>query len=223
MFLEGSGYLSILEIAHRWAGIDPDSTDENNLPDEVQYYIHKIIEGFLGEELKLRRANGYRAVRDPIYLLIWNVNPYFNFLWSCLNNGNFNKKKLSGFYVRRREIMNLCTLEEIEPPSFWTKQREPVSVIKANVTNRPKEEETDRLLCQAIAATLWELDPNIHPTHIAKSKVIQRFGQGRSYKELSTIKKWIADVDPLKNQRKSGRPPDISYKINLEMDSLLED
>lgn len=223
MFLEGKDYLSIWEVAHRWAEFDPDSTDPNNLPEEIRYFIHKMIEGYLGEELKLRKSNGYRAVRDPLTFLIWNLNPYLNYLWSCLNEDDFNKRKLSGFYVRRREILNLCKLEEIDPPAFWVKQRQPETITKANVTNRPKDEETDRILCQAIAATLWTIDPNIHPTHLAKSKVIQRFGQGRSYKDLNTIKKWIAEVDPLKNQRKPGRPPDISYKIELEIDSLLLD
>lgn len=224
MFLEGKDYLSIWEVAHRWAGVDPDSTDPNNLPEDIRYYIHKMIEGYLGEELKLRRANGYRVVRDPLpFILFWNLNLFFNYMWSCLSEDHFDKCRLSNLYVRRRELLNLCKADEIEPPDFWVKQRPPEATSKANVTNRPKEEETDRLLCQAIAATLWSLDPNIHPTHLAKSKVIQRYGQGRSYKDLNTIKRWIAEVDPLKNSRKPGRPPDITYKIDLEIDPLLEE
>lgn len=58
MFLEGKDYLSIWEVAHRWGGLDPDATDQENLPNDIRYYIHKMIEGYLGEELKLRRANG---------------------------------------------------------------------------------------------------------------------------------------------------------------------
>jgi hypothetical protein len=91
MFLEGKDYLNIWEVAHRWAGLDPESTSANDLPEEVRYFIHKMIEGYLGDELKLRRANGYRAVRDEIYILFWEVNPFINFLWSCLTKGNFNK------------------------------------------------------------------------------------------------------------------------------------
>lgn len=223
MFLEGKDYLNIWEVSHRWAGFDPESTDPNNLPEDVRYYIHKIIEGYLSEELKLRKDNGLRVLRDPLLLFIWSMNTHLNYMWSCLTNDDFNKSKLSKLYVRRREVMRLCQSEEIDPPTFWVKQRQPEITVKANITNRPKEEETDRLLCQAIAATLWTLDPNIHPAHMAKSKVIQRYGQGRSYKDLNTIKKWIAEVDPLKNQRNSGRPPDIQYKIDLEIDPLLEE
>lgn len=223
MFLEGKDYLSIWEVAHRWAGVDPDSTSQDNLPEDIRYYIHKMIEGYLGDELKLRKSNGLRVLRDPNYFLIWSINPSLNYMWSCLTENKFNKNKLSNLHVRRREVMNLCKLEEIEPPAFWVKQRPPEPVTKANVTNRPKEEETDRLLCQAVALTLWELDPNIHPAHMAKSKAVQRFGHGRFYKDLDTIKKWISEVDPLASQRNPGRPPKIKYEIPLEMDSMLED
>lgn len=223
MFLEGKDYLSIWEVAHRWAGFDPESSDPTNLPEDVRYYIHKMIEGYLSEELKLRSSNGYRVPRDPNQIFIFFLlNPFFNYMWSCLNEDNFDKAKLSNLYVRRREVLSICKAEELDPPVFWVKQRQPEITTKANVTNRPKEEETDRLLCQAIAATLWSLDPNIHPAHMARSKVVQRYGQGRSYKDLNTVKRWIAELDPIKN-RTPGRPPDIAYKINLEMDPLLED
>ena len=223
MFLEGKDYLSIWEVAHRWAQFDPDSTIPGNLPEQVRYFIHKIVEGHFSRDLKLRRKNGYVVPREPMYFFFFNMNMWFRQLWECLSKDEFDKEKLSSMFVRRSELLTLCLKEDIAPPSFWVKQRLPDAAPRSNVNNRPKEEETDRLLCQAIAASLWELDPNIHPTHMAKSKVIQRYGQGRSYKDLNTIKKWIAEVDPLKSQRKSGRPPDISYKIDLEIDSLLED
>ena len=138
-----------------------------------------MIEGYLGEELKLRDSKGYRVIRDPFFILFWSINSDFKYLRLCLLKDNFNKQKLSNLFVRRREVIELCKLEEIEPPVFWVKHRQPDSTVKANVTNRPKEEETDRLLCQAIASALWMLDPNIHPSHMAESKAIQLYGQGR--------------------------------------------
>lgn len=223
MFLEGKDYLSIWEVAHRWAQFDPDATSPEELPEQVRYFIQKIVEGYFAGDLKLRRKNGYAVPREPMYLFFFNFNVWLRQLWRCLTKDEFNKNNLSSIFVRRSELLKLCAKEDVEPPSFWVKQRQPETTTKANITNRPKEEETDRLLCQAIAATLWSLDPNIHPAHMAKSKVIQRYGQGRSYKDLNTIKKWIAEVDPLKNQRNSGRPPDVKYKIDLEIDLLLED
>lgn len=224
MFLEEKDYLNIWEIGHRWAEFDPNSTDSENLPQEIRYFIHKLIEGYFSGDLKLRRQSGYGVPRDTPHILFWNINIWFKQMWKCLNNDKFDKTQLSNLFVRRRELLELCKKEDVEPPIFWVKKRlSENSAVKSNVNNRPKDEETDRLLCQAIACAIWELDPNIHPAHLAKSKVIQRFGHVRLYKDLDTIKKWISEVDPLKNQRNQGRPPDITYKINLEMDSLVHE
>ena len=220
MFLEGKDYLSIWEIAHRWAGFDPEATDQENLPEQVRYLIHKLIEGYLSNDLKLRRPNGYRVPREDQYFLIWNINTWLNQLWKCLNENVFDKKKLSNYFVRRSELLNMCEKEAVEPPDFWTKQRPETTSVKPSINNRPKEEETDRFLCQAIARTYWDIDPNIHPAHMAKARAILLYANGKQYKDSDTIKKWIAEVDPQKDQRKIGRPVEVPYLIDLETGSL---
>lgn len=224
MFLLEKDYLSIWEVAHRWAGFDPNATDPDNLPEQVRYLIHKLIEGYLSEDLKLRRSNGKRVPREPLFFLLFDLNIWLHQLWDCLTKDKFDRKKLSNFFVRRSELLKLCEKEEVDPPSFWLKKPLPdIPQQKANINNRPKDEETDRLLSQAVALTMWELDPNIHPAHMAKSKVVQRFGHGRFYKDPDTVKRWISEVDPLAAQRPTGRPPKIEYKIPLEMDSRLDE
>ncbi len=152
MFLEGKDYLSIWEVAHRWADFDPDATDPQDLPEQVRYFIHKLIEGYLGGEIILRRSSGYRLPRDPARIfLFWNINIWQKELWKCLTEEVFNKAKLSNIFVRRSELLKLCAQEDVEPPAFWVKERiADTPAIKPNINNRPKEEETDRLLCQAI-------------------------------------------------------------------------
>lgn len=73
-----------------------------------------------------------------------------------------------------------------------------------------------RISCKAIASTIWELDPAIHPNHIARSKILQRIGNGAQY-DISTITDWIAELDPQKDYRKPGRPPKENYSIKFEM------
>lgn len=52
---------------------------------------------------------------------------------------------------------------------------------------------------------------------MAKAKAIKCYGNGKFYKDPDTIKKWIVEVDPLKDQRKSGRPVDVPYLIDLDI------
>ena len=89
-------------------------------------------------------------------------------------------------------------------------------VTKEAKNYRPADEMEDRIRCKAIASTIWELDPAIHPNHIARSKILQRIGNGAQY-DISTITDWIAELDPQINNRKPGRPPKANYSIKLEM------
>lgn len=217
MFLKGKDYLSIWDIAHRWAGIAPDSTDEENLPDEVQYLIHKMVEGYWNNSLRIRRSSGYVVPRERLWILIFNINIWQKALERCLFDNEFKKAKLDNYYVKRTELIRLCEKEEIEPPEFWKRNKpELLQSPKLTINHRPKDEITDRLVCQAIAKTYWDIDPQIHPAHMAKARAIILYANGRHYKDENTIKSWIVEVDPLKDQRKIGRPKDVNYLIDLE-------
>ena len=220
MFLKGKDYLSIWEIAHRWAGVPADSTDEENLPDEVQYLIHKIVEGYWTNQLRLRRASGYIVPRERLLILFFNINFWQKSLERCLFDNEFKKSNLDNFYVKRSELMRLCEKEDLEPPQFWIRNKPDQQQAKQSLSHRPKDEVADRLVCQAIAKTYWDIDPQIHPAHMAKAKAIRIYANGRQYKDENTVKNWIAEVDPLKDQRKIGRPKDVEYLIDLESGSL---
>ena len=227
MYLDSKDFQTVWRLAHNWVGADPDKSDPNALSTELKEAIHRLMSAAISRAITIRTRRMKFFMDETFLSIIFEFHHYKKF-WKCLNGDEFNKAYLDSIYVKRGDVLRWCQNEFHEPPPVWRladleKQHQQEPATKTNAINRPKDEETDRQLCKAIAATLWSLDPNIHPTHMARSKVIQQYGQGRFYKDLNTIKKWIAEVDPLKDQRKSGRPPDIKYKTDLEMDSLLED
>lgn len=135
----------------------------------------------------------------------------------CLFDDEIDRSVLDDTYVRRTELLTLCEKEDLEPPECWVpKKRDLPSNSKASVSHRPKDEVIDRLVCQAIAKTYWDIDPQIHPAHMAKARAIKLYANGKHYKDENTIKGWIAEVDPLKDQRKIGRPKETAYLIDLE-------
>ncbi|WP_018985965.1 hypothetical protein [Methylophilus methylotrophus] len=217
MFLKGKDYLSIWEVAHRWAGVAPDSTSENSLPEEVQYYIQKIVEGYWNSTLRVRRSNGGRIPRESAPLFFFNLNIWQKHLEKCFFDNVYDKSKLNNYYINRSELFRMCESEDLDPPDFWKRPKsQSDQEVKANSTHRPQNEVHDRLVCQAIAKTYWDIDPKIHPAHMAKSRAINLYANGKHYKDESTIKNWITEVDPLKGQRKAGRPKDVDYLIDLE-------
>ncbi|MDO9282163.1 MAG: hypothetical protein Q7T88_07260 [Methylotenera sp.] len=215
--MKGKDYLSIWNLAHRWAGVDVDSTDADNLPEEVQYLIKKIVEGYWNSNLRLRRSNGRKIPRESMLVFFYNLNFWQKALERCLFENEYDKSKLNSYLVGRIDLIRMCEHEDIDPPEFWKRKNQlPVEELKPTVTHRPKDEVTDRLVCQAIARAYWDIDPQIHPAHLAKSRAISLYANGKQYKDENTVKNWIAEVDPFKNQRKIGRPKDVNYLIDLE-------
>lgn len=217
MFLKGKDYLSIWELAHRWAGVEVDSTDPSNLPDDVQYLIQKIVEGYWSNNLRLRRANGKGIPRESMFLFFYNMNVWQKVLERCLFESEYDKSKLDSYLVRRIDLMRLCEQEDLDPPEFWIRKKQiHPDEAKPGISHRPKDEVVDRLISQAIARVYWDIDPKIHPAHLAQSRAISIYANGKQYKDENTIKGWISEVDPFKNQRKIGRPKDPDYLIDLK-------
>ena len=68
MFLESKDFLTVWDIAHRWAGYDADATDPKKPPEEVSYWIHKLNLGYVSKDLIFRRKNGYRVPEDAAFV-----------------------------------------------------------------------------------------------------------------------------------------------------------
>lgn len=226
-FLGSNDYQSIWQAAHRWHSFDPDNTDPANLPVEVRKTIFRIIRGYLQKQLILRKNNGYRIPYEDIFLLFfYNINRKRMRLSSCILKGEFDKPFLNSIFIERSNVLTWCNNHHIAPPPFWIEQRPSAPGDSTNIANkfvldnRIRDDRLDKLVCQAIARTLWQIDPNIHPSHMAKSKFIQRYGNGKLYTDENTVKNWIVEVDPMKSERKTGRPPKTDYLIDLQTGDL---
>lgn len=221
MFLESKDFLTIWDIAHRWADLDADATQPGSLPVDVKYWIQKIVLGYFAKDLVLRRKDGRSVPDDDLYLVLFNLNIWRTRLWKCLEKDVFDKPFLKSIYVMRSQVITWCAKEYIDPPEFWAIPRgKPEPAEKPTINNRSPDERVDRYVCQAIALTYWDIDKRIPPAHMAKAKAIGIYGNGKQYTDPNTVNKWISDVDPLKGQRKPGRPPDISYRVDLETGEL---
>lgn len=216
-------FKTIWQLAHDWAGEKSDQTDPAAISSELRLAIDRLIRAIGSKEIS-GRWKGYRIFIDESFLsTIFDLRHYIRFfIWVRLNR--FSKNYLDNLYVKRNEVITWCdTILLLDPPPCWMSKHLFDKQISAKETKsyRPANETEDRIRCQAIASALWELDPAIHPVHMAQSTIMQRFGNGRDYSE-ETIKDWIKNVNPQK-KRKKGAPPKIQYKIELIKDPQLED
>ena len=223
MFLDDNpDYQTVWQLAHNWADADPDKTDTNAISPKLRENIIRLMLAIRNKKISARTRKRSIFIDDSVISLIVDTPHYLKTL-SCLLKDAINKAYLDSLYVKREEVIDLCIRSHYDPPSCWMPKHLPDEQLKTKEAKnyRPADETEDRIRCQAIASALWELDPAIHPVHMAQSTIMQRFGNGRDYSE-ETIKDWIKNVDPQK-KRKKGAPPKIQYKIELIKDPQLED
>lgn len=69
-----------------------------------------------------------------------------------------------------------------------------------------RENQLHKKLCQAIARTLWDIDPKMTITNMTKHHAIQEYGSGKYYNAEKTLHRWLSEVDPRDKAKKTGRP-----------------
>ncbi|MCE7915611.1 MAG: hypothetical protein DYH15_13305 [Nitrosomonas sp. PRO4] len=210
-------FKTVWQLAHDWTGEESDKTDPIAISPELRIAIDRLIRAIGGKEIS-GRWKGYRIFYDnSIFSFIFDFRHVIWFYLLLIHN-SISRNYLDNLYVKRNEVIDWCGKSYYDLPPCW----KPKDLLdkqfgKETKNHRPVNETEDRIRCQAIASALWELDRDIHPVHLVRSKILQRFGNGREYSE-DTLKRWIAEVDPKNGQRKSGRPDNIEYKIVLEID-----
>lgn len=212
-------FKSIWQLAHDWAGEESNQTDPAAISSELRLAIDRLIRAIGSKEISAR-WKGRRIFIDDSFLSFifdsWHAIKFYRWL---IHN-KFSKDYLNNLYVKRNEVIIWCDkILLLNPPPCWMPKHplgEQISAKETKKKYRPANEMEDRIRCQVIASTLWELDSTIHPTHIARSRILQRIGNGGQY-EINTIIDWIMECDPQKDYRKPGRPPKPQYAIKLEM------
>ena len=222
-------FKSIWDIAFLWEGLQPPEGDLSSIPEGVKKKIEKLIWAFREDGLKLRDSSGLAVYDDMSKIFdVLFLNRTRKLLKKCYKHKHYPKPTLDNLFIKRVDLLKWCKDDFTNLPEFWLNDV-PQSSSQPSQPKQPLgrhiNQEQDKQLCQAIAKTLWDIDPNIHPAHMAKSRAIVQYGNGRLYKskDYETIKKWIKEVDPNFGKREDGRPRKISYLINLESGGLVDD
>lgn len=220
MILVGIEFDSIWAIAHKWADIDPSKSNPDALDDFVKARIQLMARAGVLRRLTIRSSNGMPVMDSNIFWnAIWDYKPFWHLRASYFHN-KFNKEILDSHYLSRSELFRWCEAEYLSPPAFWLDDN-PISRIPESSKDNPaSKRDKDKAACRALASLLWSIDPRIAPSHMVKSKQFEQFGNADNYIDDKTVKGWIEDLDPRKNERKEGRPPKIDYYIDLKNGGL---
>lgn len=220
-------YLSIWEIAHRWRDVNPDKTDPADLPlnvqDTVRYICRGALDGYLALfNLVVMSPDGkndgshFRSEIRPYHTS--EIPPE---LEDTLYR-KYDKEALNTYFVEADNLFNYCLTQlngsntSLDFPSFWTDQ-----VAAFNTTNDASDDsepsqtqpqvqplrpsQFDKLVCQAIAKTLWDIYPTMTIAAMTKHQAVLEYGGGKLYKGKNTLRDWFSEVAP-EDVKKPGRP-----------------
>lgn len=132
---------------------------------------------------------------------------------NCYANRIYDKGKLDSVYITDYALITWCEANRITPPQFWFKDYDPRGDKIESKPSRLKPNQLDKQVCQAVARTLWHIQPQLTIADIIAHQAIQRFANGAQYVE-KTLRGWISEVDERPEEQKRGRPTKKSKSTN---------
>lgn len=216
-----SNYLSLWEIAHRWHNADPNKTDPENLPFEIQdtlrYLSRLVLAGklYLHEQLFISIKNDHGNVKNQSHLIgCGEIPPAYE---ECVTERKYTKKVLDIYLIDRVDLFRFSVINDEPFPDFWwdasivvtvgghyTENSDPAS--KTQILAAARISIIDKSICQAVAKTLWEIYPDMNITRMTKHPSILKYGGGSNYPGKNTLRDWLREVAPEHLKNKPGRP-----------------
>lgn len=221
MILEGIEFETIWKVAHNWGNQNPETSTPETLNLFVKERLQRITRAIIHKKLSLRKSNSMPLLDNWLLIdLIFEAKVFWP-LRNTYYHQKVDKTLLDSVYISRSEVLKWCYEEYLAPPEFWLEDNQfskiPEKIKDAPASKRSKAEST----CRAFAKLLWMVDPKIHPKPIAESDALKQFENVKGY-QAETIRDWIIDLDPQKETRKTGAPPKVEYKIDLETGGINE-
>lgn len=110
--------LSVWEIGHRWAGVDPAQV-RLRLPLLVRDNFRTLIDAIYSahlpcETLLTEKYDGSDPDEAKLYIRTW-----LNDVYACIESNNFRRKFLEWARVDRLAFKRWCDLRTIPLPDFW--------------------------------------------------------------------------------------------------------
>lgn len=214
--------LSIWEIACRANEIDPSISDAENLPLKLKDALKSLTRAIHYDEnmiaLSNRGIENY-GITNQKTGKNYNSEVVHDLISDCYEKDIFNKEFLDAVYIEDEHFAKWCVNKNIPLPTFWfpngwtVDDDEDAKTAGGNTSpeNPPtitklKESQIDKIVCQAIARTLWDIYPNMTIADMCKHDAIQRYGNGKLYIGAHTLRDWLSEVAPENIKGRKGRP-----------------
>ncbi|MEZ5489205.1 MAG: hypothetical protein R3F50_02685 [Gammaproteobacteria bacterium] len=113
-----SDSLSIWDIAHRWAGYDPDSY-RIKLPLLAKDYARLLVKAVLNGEVFCETLTLAKRPSDSKADPRFYIRTHLDDVYACIHGVRYNRKLLQWASISRQEFQEWCESMAIPLPEFW--------------------------------------------------------------------------------------------------------
>lgn len=136
--------LNLWDISHYWHGYNPQRTNPNSLPVDVQISLRALtfkLKDTLYFKCTLNSFSHRLFYQDhkPLRLL---ARDFQRKLKKCYSGRSYNKKFLQSLELGRSSLLMWCQKTNTKPPSFWFDEDDPIldKPVEDNFSSLPDDE-----------------------------------------------------------------------------------
>ena len=218
--------LSVWEIAHRWAGLDPDRV-RLRLPLEVRDNARILVDAIFNSELDCFNLQMRKwAPVDGEDMKPYFIRYYLEEIHELIAGKSFNKKLMKWAVIDRSELHLWCDRHEIPLPEFWFpagwglhynwKAEEEAAAARAvpldegspgdAASSELRAPARSRVAAQEMAQALWAEVPGMTIADMIRHPDLVKYAKASHY-QPDTVRRWLSEVAPVAVRNKRGRPP----------------
>lgn len=211
MYLDSHDYQTIWKLAHNWEGLDSDTTNENEIPQNLKITIHRIVNAVMWRNLSVRNRRWQIFADDSLLTFIFDFSHYRK-CGKCLKSNYFSKSYLDSLYVKRPEVIAWCQKDFLPIPSIWQLGKIVVPNDKYDSSdddnhswyNELSERRKQRISCLEMARKLWLINPQQTYEDVFNHPTMKQFGNPSVF-SFDAFKKWSRPFAP-EHATTGGRP-----------------
>lgn len=205
--------LSVWELACRINNFDPDKIKPPSIPNSVKDASRSLTRAFHYDDcISVLSSQGIEnhTIRNSKTGTSYNPELVHKKISECYEDAIYDIDFLDSIYIENHDFVKLCHANKIPLPGFWFpygwEEEDASKEEKSNSAEKLRPSQLDKLLCQAIGRTLWDIYPNMTIAEMCKHEAIQKYGNGRLYQGAHTLRGWLSNVAPDNVRNKRGRP-----------------
>lgn len=198
MYLDSKDYQTVWQLAHNWVGVDPVTSESEQISDELKNAIHRLMHAAINQVIPSRTRRFILFMDDSFFTMVVDFRHSMKFR-KCLRKDEFDKVYLNSIYLKRGDVLRWCLSEYLIPPPIW--QVADFGIVKSNELIDDSDDDKDgwydkiperrkqRIACLEIAKQLWKDNPELSYKAVHEHPAMTRYGYGKSF-SFDTFKKW---------------------------------